>query len=134
MTTTAPAAARTRAFWVQKRGNTAAEYEDAFASNGGTGGQWRWAIADGATEASFSRQWARGLVRAYCRGALRRDSFAGDLAVLREEWRRALARRQGTRPLPWYAQQKADLGAFAVSGASGPASSASPGASPTFPA
>lgn len=106
---------RTQALWLPKRGNAESEYEDAFASTGdGTGGSCRWAVADGATEASYSRQWARALVRAFAGGTLRAATFAADVERMRLQWQRALQRHQRSRPQPWYAAQKASLGAFAA--------------------
>ena len=51
-----------QAFWLPKAGNTAEEYEDAFDYSIA---ERRFAIADGATETSFSRRWARSLVQAF---------------------------------------------------------------------
>lgn len=90
-----------------KRGNAPAEYEDArwprrrLVSN-----RLRCAVADGATEASFSGVWARLLVEAYRRGALGADLAA--LPALRKCWQDRVQRV----PLPWYAEEKARLGAF----------------------
>jgi hypothetical protein len=63
----------TEAFWLPKAGNTLEEYEDAFwprKSMDRSLSMFRCAVADGATETSFSRVWAQTLVRAYCRGHL----------------------------------------------------------------
>ncbi len=97
-----------RAFFLPKRGNTATEYEDAFA---GSAEQGRFAIADGAAESSFAAEWARILVEEFVR------SPAGPLAEwparlppLRQQW---LAGVSGL-PLPWYAEEKVEQGAFAT--------------------
>ena len=98
-------------FWLPKAGNQPHEYEDAF---------WparfshrearvkRLAVADGATEASFSGLWARMLVRACGRGQIRSDNLHGGSGS-------AAGRMVGRRwspPLPWYAEEKLRSGAF----------------------
>jgi hypothetical protein len=65
-------------------------------------------VADGATETSFARTWARLLVRAYCRGNISPQGLAHHLPGLQALWRmEALC-----RPLPWYAEEKVRKGAF----------------------
>jgi hypothetical protein len=94
-----------------KRGNSADEYEDAFwPPRGGErrGRVLRCAVADGATEASFSARWAQMLTRAYCRGALDVCRLAETLRPLQAAWSAEI----GGRPLPWYAQEKVRQGAF----------------------
>lgn len=103
---------RLQPFAAGKRGNAPGEYEDALwprrrltrelASAGG----FRCAVADGATEASFSAIWARLLVEAYRRGAL-----GPDLAIL-PALQRCWQERVQQVPLPWYAEEKVRLGAF----------------------
>jgi hypothetical protein len=97
-----------RTFWLPKRGNSAAEYEDAFAADARRG---RFALADGATESSFAEPWARLLV----------DAFVGDSTAARVAWEDWLPPLQqqwlaqvGQRPLPWYAEDKLQTGAFAT--------------------
>ena len=92
-------------WWQPKRGHAPEEYEDAFCPVHAdlTTAQFRCAVADGATEASFSRQWARTLTRAYWHGALRADHFAADVERLQSRWRAVFAARRQTQ-LPWYAQ------------------------------
>jgi hypothetical protein len=51
-----------RAFWLPKAGNSADEYEDAFDYSLA---ERRFAIADGATESSFAKRWARSLVQGF---------------------------------------------------------------------
>jgi hypothetical protein len=102
-----------RTFAVPKAGNSAAEYEDA---------AWpsetldlscslhRTSVADGATETSFSAQWAALLAHAYGEGALfDSDPVQVSLMPLQKSWKE----RIGTTPLPWYAEQKLEAGAFA---------------------
>src|SRR5262245_15593907 len=107
---------RTQVCWLPKRGNSAAEYEDAYTLVDGQtqGGVFRCAVADGATEASYSRQWARALVRAFGAGTLGAATFVDDVERLRATWQRAFERHSRRHPMPWYAEQKASLGAFAA--------------------
>lgn len=133
-----------RLFSLPKAGNTADENEDAFtyAAEGKqqrTSGakcldvlkrlQWesplRIAITDGATESSFSGVWARLIARAFCKPtALRPGSSACDFddeEALKKQslrlldraamvWRRCHKHRR----LPWYAEEKMEMGAFSA--------------------
>lgn len=102
------------AFWLQKAGNAGDEYEDAFAPidpQAGDHAEFRCAVADGATETSFSGLWAQLLV----------DAYAGDgLAHIKPEtirplaarWRAVIDERAASKPLPWYALEKLERGAF----------------------
>ena len=113
---------RARAFWAPKAGNSAEEYEDAFwweygriatrPYPPGDDGRdtFRCAVADGATETSFSGLWADLLARGFCKGRLDPDALAAGLPRLQRVWRRLV----GSRPLPWYAEEKARSGAFAA--------------------
>src|SRR5437764_13347045 len=92
-----------------KRGNSPEEYEDAFcAARVGErrGRVFRFAIADGATEASFSGRWAQMLTRAYCRGDLESDCQTASLARLQAAWSSEISGRS----LPWYAEEKVRQG------------------------
>ncbi len=100
-----------RALWLPKAGNSAEEYEDAWA----VGDEaveaaecFRCAVADGATEASFSGLWARLLTQGYCDGALPDAPVLSDFAPQQAVWSREVA----AIPLPWYAEEKARSGAF----------------------
>lgn len=100
-----------KAFWLPKDGSSEEEYEDAFFprhSSSLTGERLRFAVADGATEASFSRLWARMLVRAFVRRSLDLPLTLEQLAPLRELWSASIH----DKPLPWYAEEKAASGAF----------------------
>ena len=99
--------------FLPKQGSAPEEYEDAFwptnASEGA--GVTRFAVADGATETSFSGVWARLLVRAYCDGKMDSlDRILEALRSLQESWLEQLNRSQ----LPWYAEHKLLLGAYAA--------------------
>jgi hypothetical protein len=100
------------AFWLPKAGHTLDEYEDAFwpAKRIDQGAPlFRCAVADGATEASFSGLWARMLVQAYSRGDFSKTHmFFKRLTPLQQKWRATVSRK----PLPWYAEEKIRQGAF----------------------
>lgn len=89
-----------------RSGNTAAEYEDAWAvGRGGT----RFAVADGASEASFPGLWARLLAEAFV--AARRPWDDDDwLSRPRQAW----AREVDGFDLPWYGEIKREVGGFAT--------------------
>jgi len=101
------------AFWCQKAGNAVEEYEDAWSVRrvGETAG-CRVAIADGATETSYSKIWATLLVESYIRDSVTGPEFFDRLEAARRLWRQRAFRN--TRPLPWYAAEKAKQGAFAT--------------------
>jgi hypothetical protein len=92
-------------FWLPKRGNTNEEYEDSAAPMEAVETEtdvYRCAVADGATETSFSGFWAKLLC----------DGFVAniDRAQLKSEWADSVA----TKELAWYAEQKAESGAYAA--------------------
>jgi Protein phosphatase 2C len=99
------------AFSCQKAGNARAEYEDAWAVRGSDSPtRCRVAVADGATESSFSALWAALLVESFVRGRIHGPDFFGRLDAIRRLWRRKIR----GRPLPWYAAEKARRGAYAA--------------------
>jgi Protein phosphatase 2C len=105
-----------REWWLPKAGNAPEEYEDAFQSAPARG---RFAVADGATETSFSGRWAAALVAAFAAAppdfaaeydsAPPAEALAAWLAPLQQAWRAAVPWDR----LPWYALEKAQAGAFA---------------------
>ena len=98
-------------FWVPKEGNSDAEYEDAFWPLEPTeqaGHCLRFAVADGATEASFSKLWAGLLVEAFCRGELSGGRYRENLLSLQAQWQAEVT----ARPLSWFAEEKMRSGAF----------------------
>lgn len=102
------------AFWLQKAGNSGDEYEDAFASSSVADGDceftdFRCAIADGATETSFSGLWAQILVDAFVSERLAQVK-PETMVALSANWRAAIDSRH--KPLPWYALEKLERGAF----------------------
>ena len=94
-------------FCLPKNGNTEAENDDSFSS---AKDKSRFAVADGATEASFSRQWAKQLVRAFTTNKLSIPIARDELKPLQSRWEQFVHRH----PLPWYAEEKASRGAFAA--------------------
>lgn len=98
-----------RVQWLPKSGNAPEEYEDAYCkSSHQEADVKRLAVADGATEASFSRQWARLLVRAYCDGQFANDALWRALPELQQKWLAEVS----AKPLPWYAEEKLHMGAY----------------------
>ncbi|MDZ4836105.1 MAG: protein phosphatase 2C domain-containing protein [Candidatus Melainabacteria bacterium] len=96
---------RFQTFWLPKRGNSEEEYEDAafpMESGESESDEFLCAVADGATEASFSRRWAQLLVQGF--------ADRTELAELAQKWSDEIL----TMELPWYAQEKAESGAFAT--------------------
>jgi hypothetical protein len=94
-----------------KLGNAAEEFEDAFAADPGVG---RFAVADGATESSFSGRWAEAMVRAFVRQPPPwppdPEALKAWLQPLQAEWKASIPWDR----LPWYASEKAQAGAFAT--------------------
>ena len=100
-----------KAFCCPKSGNSAEEYEDAWAHRrAGVPSGVRVAVADGATESSFAKLWAVLLAESFVRSELAGAEFFERLEPARRLWRRRLA----GRPLPWFATEKAAQGAFAA--------------------
>ncbi|OLB38050.1 MAG: hypothetical protein AUH11_07740 [Acidobacteria bacterium 13_2_20CM_57_17] len=95
-----------------KAGNADSEYEDAYWPRHPLHGETcqRFAVADGATETSFSGIWAKQLVRAYCSGAFDNLADLEWLSKLRRKWWSFVRKK----PLPWYSEQKLESGTFAA--------------------
>jgi hypothetical protein len=97
-------------FWVPKLGNSEEEYEDASACSAP---ERRFAVADGATESSFSDRWAQGLVRRYTADPPLAPPTSIPLpewvAPLQHEWHAGIPWDK----LPWFAEEKARSGAYA---------------------
>jgi hypothetical protein len=108
-------------FSLPKDGNSERENEDAwdFAVD-----KSRFAVADGATETSFSGPWAKQLVRAFTKGSLSVPIEIEELEPLQRRWWDTIVYRtsgeeagpgtRARRSLPWYAEEKAKDGAFAA--------------------
>ncbi len=102
-----------RAFTAPRQGYTEREYEDAwdrFPRTRESGPLLRVALADGATTSSFAREWAQALTRAFAqRNFLTEAGLKKAVQATAPAWWRAVF----SRPLPWYAEEKARRGAFA---------------------
>jgi hypothetical protein len=96
---------------VPKLGHTEEENEDRFSVPAELGGtQLRFAIADGATEASFSKEWAALLVAGFQDHTSGPEDLGALIARARPQWQALV---DGI-PMPWYAEEKAAAGAFAT--------------------
>ncbi len=87
------------------------EYEDAYSC---TDDSSHFAIADGATESSFSEIWAQVLTRQFVESPPdfppRGEAMEKWLEPLQKEWHANI----NWERLPWYAEEKARMGAFAA--------------------
>ena len=118
-----------QSFWLSKAGNTRGEYEDSFDFSYNRR-RWtkvcsrptflaverdmrqpRFAVADGATESSFSGEWARLLVRSYVHHGPRTPRT---LLRIVDECSAQWTREVMTKPLSWFAEDKARQGSFAT--------------------
>jgi len=98
-------------FWLPKDGNTPAEYEDAFFPQTKFNQdvkRFKTAIADGATETSFSKEWANLLVQKCCM-VNDKKQFIQDLPKLQTQWY-----AENNKNMPWYAQEKFYIGAYST--------------------
>lgn len=99
-----------------KFGNSAEENEDFYKSNmseypDGKIDQIFAAISDGATETSFSKEWAKMLVRGYVNNPT--NNFIELTELINEsskKWYKVLSKKK----LAWFAEEKASKGAFAT--------------------
>jgi Protein phosphatase 2C len=98
---------RWQAFRQAKHGNAADDYEDAGIGDGVRG---RFAVADGASEASFAGIWAKMLVDGFIHHPETPWRDLDWVVPLRQKWAAAV----DDLPLPWYAEEKRQLGAFAT--------------------
>lgn len=106
-----------RARWQPKAGNRDRDYEDAFwpywLDQERAGPVFRFAVADGATESSFARLWARLLVLLYCNPAMPLPADdAGQFVDRITHAGRVWEGRVYRQPLEWFALAKAERGAF----------------------
>ena len=108
-------------FWLPKAGNRADEYEDAFRvvypqrMGAPPRGAARIAVADGASESAFAREWANALADAFASAPpepddLDDDALATWLAPARDAWHDAVPWDR----IPWHGEAKARAGAFAT--------------------
>lgn len=107
-------------FWLPRDGSPVEDYEDAYfptCTGPRTTPRLRLAVADGATESMLSGQWARTLVRTWCRS--RRRGIADVVASAMSGWdATVVAYRQGRedeqRPIEWFEQPGLERGAHAT--------------------
>ena len=90
------------AFFLQKKDHQPEEYEDAFSIKEIPEDEYRFSVADGATESSFAGIWARLLTDGYSNGT--------EIDSLQSTWLSQIESME----LPWYSQQKAEQGAYAA--------------------
>ncbi|MDX2253940.1 MAG: protein phosphatase 2C domain-containing protein [Pseudanabaenaceae cyanobacterium bins.39] len=92
---------------IQKAGNQLTECEDAWAYGDRLGGI---AIADGATESSFAKEWAQLLVSRFVQDLPNGEQVTAWIQALQVDWLRWLSHQE----LAWFAKRKAAAGAFAT--------------------
>jgi hypothetical protein len=98
------------ALLLPKKGNAAAECEDAVGANAA---RLRYAVADGATEGFDSRRWARALTKLWCSAPELPQTADGLLAATGALGERLRRRWQG-RALPWFVAERAQEPAYAA--------------------
>ncbi len=103
----------TRVFHSPKEGNTAAQYEDAYAlCESALPGRLTLAVSDGASSAGYAREWANLLAAAFATD----EPFPGDesflarVLALGREWRGSVS----GGAVSWYAQEKLASGSAAT--------------------
>ncbi len=93
-----------------KSGNTVAECEDALSTKP-TRNFLKVALADGATESSFAKEWANLLTDDLVKSkSFSLKHIVGRLPTLRDQWLSEVTKI----PLPWYAEAKLEKGAFST--------------------
>jgi Protein phosphatase 2C len=97
--------AETSAWCAPKSGHTAIEYEDAYALEIAT---QRFAVADGASETSFAKEWAELLVSRFVLQPPRAAELSDWVAPMQATW----AGAHLDKPAAWYAEEKARSGAY----------------------
>jgi hypothetical protein len=102
---------RVRGFSLPKVGRTEIENEDAFEIDVAQGVA---AVADGSTDSSFSKAWARLLVDSFKLCPLDPSSEPEALKAWLDRPQAMWQRMLEGRPLPWHAQHKVARGAFAA--------------------
>jgi hypothetical protein len=108
-----------QSFWLPKHGSSTTEYEDAFwplaPVDGLLTNDFHCAVADGATEASYSRIWAMLLVRTLCRRLLFDPTSLNQyLPDIQRRWLRLVRRRFRGKTVPWFVEEKIESGAYAA--------------------
>ena len=96
----------TQSFSVQKAGNKISECEDIW-NYGKSDRLFSIALSDGATESSFSQEWAKELVTAFVNRDLQTLTWVGKS---QQNWQQWLENQN----LSWFAKRKVGQGAFAT--------------------
>ena len=100
--------------YCSKMGCSEEEYEDAFylpfTKSPNDISNCKVAIADGATESSFAKEWANILAKGFAKYSFENGEIQNSLKELRQLWRSSI----NTANLPWYAQDKFQKGAFSA--------------------
>lgn len=99
-------------FCITKAGNSPEECEDAYEySSLDSQSPWYFAVSDGATESSFSKEWASKLVKSFVSEAFDLPEEISDwLEPLQQDWSTWLSQKD----LPWFAKRKAAQGSYAT--------------------
>ena len=95
-----------QSFSVQKAGNEISECEDIW-DYGKSDRLFSIALSDGATESSFSQEWAKELVTAFINQDQPKSSW---LVTAQQNWQQWLENQK----LSWFAKRKVEQGAFAT--------------------
>lgn len=94
-----------------KLGNSVRENEDNLLSPCNTDDTLlKFAIADGATETSFAKEWSDLLVTYFKDNSFEKDKLHSTLDKATKSWQSLVTAVE----LPWYAQQKVEIGAFST--------------------
>lgn len=100
-------------YCIQKAGNSKEECEDyCKLSPKEAKKPYYYAVADGATESSFSELWALGLVNNFVERPFpfTQEELVNWLAPLQKEWAESLTEKN----LPWFAKRKLDQGTYST--------------------
>lgn len=99
-------------FCITKGGNSPEDCEDAYeCSSLNSQSPWYFAVSDGATESSFSKEWASKLVKSFVSKPFDSAEEISDwLEPLQQDWSNWLSQKD----LPWFAKRKATQGAYAT--------------------
>jgi hypothetical protein len=70
----------------------------------------KFALSDGASESYFSKEWSKLLVSNFKSKCFNRDKLPDTIKRISETWKLLAT----SKPLPWYAEMKAEIGSFAT--------------------
>ena len=99
-------------FCITKAGNSPEECEDTYeCSSLDSEAPWYFAVSDGATESSFSKEWASKLVKLFVSEPFDSpDEISDWLEPLQQDWSNWLSQKD----LAWFAKRKAVQGSYAT--------------------